>query len=61
MHPVILIVDDNEDNRLTLSMRLESCGYSKYCDRRERLRGAREDAGRRGRPRAPRHHDAGAR
>jgi class 3 adenylate cyclase len=25
--PVVLIVDDNEDNRLTLSMRLEACGY----------------------------------
>ena len=28
MDPVVLIVDDNEDNRFTLSMRLESCGYS---------------------------------
>ena len=26
--PVVLIVDDNDDNRFTLSMRLESCGYS---------------------------------
>jgi adenylate cyclase len=26
--PVVLIVDDNEDNRFTLSMRLEACGYS---------------------------------
>src|SRR5580704_13818070 len=25
--PVVLIVDDNEDNRFTLSMRLEACGY----------------------------------
>lgn len=25
--PVVLIVDDNEDNRFTLSMRLETCGY----------------------------------
>jgi antitoxin MazE len=24
--PVVLIVDDNEDNRFTLSMRLEACG-----------------------------------
>ena len=23
-----MIVDDNDDNRFTLSMRLESCGYS---------------------------------
>jgi adenylate cyclase len=28
MDPVVLIVDDNEDNRFTLTMRLESCGYS---------------------------------
>src|SRR5215475_2927201 len=28
MDPVVLIVDDNEDNRVTLSMRRESCGYS---------------------------------
>jgi len=28
MDPVVLIVDDNEDNRFTLSMRLETCGYS---------------------------------
>jgi class 3 adenylate cyclase len=28
MDPVVLIVDDNDDNRFTLSMRLESCGYS---------------------------------
>jgi adenylate cyclase len=27
MDPVVLIVDDNEDNRFTLSMRLEACGY----------------------------------
>ena len=27
MDPVVLIVDDNEDNRFTLSMRLENCGY----------------------------------
>ena len=26
--PTILVVDDNEDNRFTLSMRLEACGYS---------------------------------
>src|SRR6516225_8957906 len=26
--PAILVVDDNEDNRLTLRMRLESCGYT---------------------------------
>jgi adenylate cyclase len=25
--PFVLIVDDNEDNRFTLSMRLEACGY----------------------------------
>src|ERR1700741_5482545 len=25
--PVVLIVDDNDDNRFTLSMRLEACGY----------------------------------
>ena len=25
--PVVLIVDDNEDNRFTLSMRLQACGY----------------------------------
>jgi adenylate cyclase len=25
----ILVVDDNEDNRFTLSMRLEACGYAK--------------------------------
>jgi len=25
--PVVLIVDDNEGNRCTLSMRLEACGY----------------------------------
>jgi len=29
MDPVVLIVDDNDDNRFTLSMRLEACGYSK--------------------------------
>jgi sigma-B regulation protein RsbU (phosphoserine phosphatase) len=28
MEPVVMIVDDNDDNRFTLSMRLESCGYS---------------------------------
>ena len=28
MDPVVLVVDDNDDNRFTLSMRLESCGYS---------------------------------
>ena len=28
MDPVVLIVDDNGDNQFTLSMRLESCGYS---------------------------------
>src|SRR6516225_1897993 len=27
MEPVLLIVDDNDDNRFTLSMRLEACGY----------------------------------
>ena len=27
MDPVVLIVDDNEDNRFTLSMRLEASGY----------------------------------
>jgi adenylate cyclase len=27
MDPVVLVVDDNDDNRFTLSMRLESCGY----------------------------------
>ena len=42
-HPVVLIVDDNDDNRFTLSMRLES---------RERPRGAREDAGGPGRSRS---------
>src|SRR6516164_5307841 len=25
--PVVLIVDDNDDNRFTLTMRLEACGY----------------------------------
>jgi CheY-like chemotaxis protein len=29
MDPVVLIVDNNEDNRFTLSMRLEACGYEK--------------------------------
>ena len=28
MDPCILIVDDNDDNRFTLSLRLETCGYS---------------------------------
>jgi DNA-binding response OmpR family regulator len=28
MNPVILVVDDNEDNRVMLQMRLETCGYS---------------------------------
>ena len=28
MESAILVVDDNEDNRFTLSMRLEACGYS---------------------------------
>ena len=28
MEPAILVVDDNEDNSFTLSMRLEACGYS---------------------------------
>jgi adenylate cyclase len=27
MDPVILVVDDNEDNRVMLQMRLETCGY----------------------------------
>jgi sigma-B regulation protein RsbU (phosphoserine phosphatase) len=27
MDPVILVIDDNEDNCFTLSMRLEACGY----------------------------------
>src|SRR5215472_9319036 len=29
MDPAILLVDDIEDNRVTLAMRLETCGYSK--------------------------------
>ena len=29
MDPAILLVDDIEDNRITLAMRLETCGYSK--------------------------------
>ena len=29
MDSPILVVDDNEDNRFTLSMRLEACGYAK--------------------------------
>src|SRR5262249_11864568 len=40
MDPVILVVDDNEDNRVTLAMRLETCGYSKVitaADGREAL------------------------
>jgi adenylate cyclase len=28
MDPAILVVDDNDDNRFTLSIRLESCGYT---------------------------------
>jgi adenylate cyclase len=28
MEPTILVVDDNEDNRFTLSMRLNACGYT---------------------------------
>ncbi len=28
MDPFILVVDDNDDNRFTLSLRLETCGYS---------------------------------
>ena len=28
MDPVVLVVDDNDDNRFTLSMHLEICGYS---------------------------------
>src|SRR5438105_1242905 len=28
MDSAILVVDDNEDNRFTLSMRLEACGYT---------------------------------
>jgi len=28
MDPVVLVVDDNDDNRFTLSMHLETCGYS---------------------------------
>jgi class 3 adenylate cyclase len=28
MEPVVMIVDDNDDNRLMLSMRLETCGYA---------------------------------
>ena len=28
MDPVVLVVDDNDDNRFTLLMRLEACGYS---------------------------------
>jgi class 3 adenylate cyclase len=28
MDPVVLIVDDNDDNRFTLSLRLEGCGYA---------------------------------
>jgi len=28
MELVVMIVDDNDDNRFTLSMRLESCGYT---------------------------------
>ena len=27
MDPVVLVVDDNDDNRFTLSMHLETCGY----------------------------------
>jgi sigma-B regulation protein RsbU (phosphoserine phosphatase) len=27
MDPVVLVVDDNDDNRFTLSMRLETCGF----------------------------------
>jgi CheY-like chemotaxis protein len=29
MDPTILLVDDIEDNRATLAMRLEVCGYSR--------------------------------
>ena len=29
MDPAILLVDDIEDNRITLALRLETCGYSK--------------------------------
>ena len=27
MDPDVLVVDDNDDNRFTLSMRIETCGY----------------------------------
>jgi CheY-like chemotaxis protein len=43
--PVVLIVDDNEDNRFTLSMRLESCGHENIVSaetRREALEKMRE-------------------
>jgi adenylate cyclase len=46
MEPVVMIVDDNDDNRFTLSMRLESCGYSNLVtaeDGREALDKMRSD------------------
>ena len=46
MDPVVLIVDDNDDNRFTLSMRLETCGYSNILtaeDGREALDKMRSD------------------
>jgi CheY-like chemotaxis protein len=43
MDPVVLIVDDNDDNRFTLSMRLEACGYE---NRTARVAGAADRDGR---------------
>jgi sigma-B regulation protein RsbU (phosphoserine phosphatase) len=46
MEPVVMIVDDNDDNRFTLSMRLESCGYSNLItaeDGREALQKMRSE------------------
>ncbi len=49
MDPVILVVDDNDDNRFMLSMRLETCGYSNLVtaengrDALEKMRSGRVD------------------
>ena len=57
MDRAILLVDDIEDNRITLALRLETCGYSKLimaANGREALEKMRGASG----PCSPRYHDA---
>ena len=54
----ILVVDDNEDNRYTLTRRLHARGLRERGDRDQRPRGTGADREPAIRPGAARHHDA---